>query len=450
MSHYEHDADGVVIDGTAMEIMAPSAIALLNASEIDQQISTAKRYPRSLTTFTKEVKGLVTLDQATAQSCIYALPRAGKTIEGASVRFAEIVNYAWANTRVATRIVEIGDEFITVEGLFFDLEKNTAIRSEVLRRITNRKGEKFDADMIQTTGAAAGAIARRNAILVGIPKTLWAPMYEASRQCVAGDIRTLANQRAEAIKAFAIFGVKPEQVYGLLGVAGVEDVTRDHLVTLAGVKTAIDDKSISPEEAFSADKMKQPGSAGRPDRKDFVAPDRKQDVKTDTAKDKPKPNGDKTASNSKPAGKGKDEFKESVEKAIESSKALATVKELDELDDKICDAISQVKRDDELRPIWNAAYAEAKKRIEGGAAAEGSETAADDSPAESEDDRQHREYREWLATQYAELAKVNTVAEVDGMQDSVGNELAGDADETKKWADACTARIAEIRAARRR
>jgi hypothetical protein len=36
------------------------------------------------------------------------------------------------------------------------------------------------------------------------------------RASSAGDIRTLANHRDEAIKAFAIYGVKPEQIFVIL------------------------------------------------------------------------------------------------------------------------------------------------------------------------------------------------------------------------------------------
>lgn len=441
--HYEnHDVDGVVLEGTALEVIAPTAIGLLNASEIEQQIATARKYPRAPATFSKEMRDMVTLDKATAMSCIYALPRAGKTIEGASVRFAEMANYSWGNTRVATRIVDLGDEYVTIEGLFFDTQKNTAVKSEVLRRITNREGRRFDADMIQVTAAAAGAIARRNAILVGIPKTLWMPHYESARQLVAGDIKALANQRADAIKAFAIFGIKPDQVYGVLGVKGVEDVTRDHLIILAGIKTAIDEKTLSPEEAFSPDKMKTPGDGGapaRPERSEF----------------KPADDGKKPAGNAKPdpkaaGGRGGAPAKPKEEKAKPdefsqwlASKILEAQKldmaGLDQLDDVVCGAISKEKRDDELRPVWNEAYNTRKAAIE-----------AAGQPQETKEEAQKREYEDWLAAQYTALEAATTVADVDALEDSVGNELAGDEAESAKWKTACGARVQAIRASRRR
>ena len=235
------------------EIVAPdiSTLDVIHQGEINQQIATAKRFPRSVSRFRKEATELVILDEATAAECIYALPRDGKTIEGPSARFAEIVNYAWGNTRAGARTVSEGEEFITAQGLFYDLEKNTAISYEVQRRIVDKNGKRFKVDMIGTTGNAASSIALRNAILKGIPKAIWRPIYLKARQLVAGDIQTLANRRDEALKAFAIYGIVPAQIYATLGVGGVADISIDHMVVLRGILTAIQEGDTTPEQAFA-------------------------------------------------------------------------------------------------------------------------------------------------------------------------------------------------------
>src|SRR5499427_10737281 len=74
-------------------------LATLQKSEIDQQIATAKRYPRSMTKLMSTAGQLVTTDVETADEMIYALPRGGKVIEGPSVRFAEVLAYSWGNSR---------------------------------------------------------------------------------------------------------------------------------------------------------------------------------------------------------------------------------------------------------------------------------------------------------------------------------------------------------------
>lgn len=226
-------------------------VAVISRAEIDQQIATAKKYPRSIKRFVDEALAMVTLNESIAQQCIYALPRDGKTIEGASARFGEIVASAWGNCRAGARVVNEGAEFVTAQGVFHDLERNVAITYEVQRRITDSKGRRYKPDMIGVTANAACSIALRNSILKGIPKAFWEPLYQKARAVVAGDIKTLANKRAEAIKQFAIFGVTEPQILAKLGRQGAADITVDDLVVLFGLLTAIRDGDTTPEQAFA-------------------------------------------------------------------------------------------------------------------------------------------------------------------------------------------------------
>lgn len=226
-------------------------VALLNKSEIDQQIATAHKFPRSLKRFRDEAMAMVTLDESIASECIYALPRDGKTIEGPSARFAEIIASAWCNNRAGARVIDDHGEFVTSQGVFHDLERNVAITYEVQRRIVDKKGRRYSADMIGVTANAACSIALRNAILKGVPKAFWSSMYDAARHVIMGDIKTLANRRAAAVAEFQRFGVSDKQLCEKLGVAGTEEITLDHLVTLRGLLTAIKEGDTSAEEAFA-------------------------------------------------------------------------------------------------------------------------------------------------------------------------------------------------------
>lgn len=231
-------------------------VAVLNKSEIDQQIATAHRYPRSIKRFRDESLQMVTLNERIAESCIYALPRGGKTIEGPSARFAEVVASAWGNCRAGARTISDQGDFVTAQGVFHDLERNVAITYEVQRRITDSKGKRYNADMIGVTANAACSVALRNAILKGVPKAFWDDMYQAARQVVMGDVKTLANRRADAIKAFQGFGVSLEQICAKLEVAGIEDISLEHLVILRGLLTAIKEGDTTPEQAFDGETSK--------------------------------------------------------------------------------------------------------------------------------------------------------------------------------------------------
>lgn len=233
------------------EIMAPSTIEALTRGEIDTQIATAKRYPRQLRTFTDRVLTMATLDQATAESCMYALPRDGKTIEGPSIRFAELTAAAYGNVRVEGRIVADDGKFITARGTCLDLENNVAIAVEVQRRVTDKKGKRYKDDMIGVTGNAAISIALRNAVLKVIPKVYWQPAYLASRKVAVGDASTLVNRRAHMLAYFVKLGASNEKVFAQLGVAAVEDITLEHLATLKGLATAIKDGETTVDDVFA-------------------------------------------------------------------------------------------------------------------------------------------------------------------------------------------------------
>jgi len=235
----------------AVTTVEPGTLARLVESEINQQVATAKRYPRSLQRFADEAMQMVTLDKATAQECMYALPRDGKSIVGPSARFAEIIQSAWGNSRAGARVVDVGGEFITAQGVFHDLERNTAVTIEVQRRITDKNGRRYKEDMIGVTGNAAVSIALRNAILKGVPKAFWAPMFESVMGIVRGDAKTLADRRAQLLEyAMKKYAVSAERVCMALEVEGVQDIGLDHLVTLHGMMQAIKDGDSTADQLF--------------------------------------------------------------------------------------------------------------------------------------------------------------------------------------------------------
>lgn len=229
----------------------PGMHHVLAKAEIDQQITTAKTYPRSIKRFLDECTQMATLTEQVAAECIYAVPRDGKTIEGPSARLAEIVASAWGNCRAAARIIDEGPEFITAQGAFHDLERNVAITYEVRRRITGKTGKRFSADMIAVTGNAACSIALRSAVFRGVPKAFWSSTYEAARLAAVGSVQTIANKRATALGFLQKMGATAPMVFAFLGVQGEQDITLDHLATLRGIANALKEGEITIEDAFA-------------------------------------------------------------------------------------------------------------------------------------------------------------------------------------------------------
>ena len=65
---------------TEMTLVDNGAIASLASAELDIQISTARRFPREVTTFRSEARQVATLNEAVAGEGSYVLPRGGKTV----------------------------------------------------------------------------------------------------------------------------------------------------------------------------------------------------------------------------------------------------------------------------------------------------------------------------------------------------------------------------------
>lgn len=219
-------------------------------AEIDMQIATARRYPRSIKRFKDEALALATLDEETATGCMYALPRGGKPIEGPSVRLAEIVVSAWGNIRADARVIDVAEKHITAEGLCWDLEKNVAVRVQVRRRITDKNGRRYSDDMIVVTGNAACSIALRNAVFKVIPHAITKTVYDAARKVAIGDAKTLVARRADLVGYFGKMGVKPEQLAAVVNRASIDDITLDDLAVLKGVATAIKDGETTVDQSF--------------------------------------------------------------------------------------------------------------------------------------------------------------------------------------------------------
>ncbi|NLS03575.1 hypothetical protein HGP14_09415 [Rhizobium sp. P32RR-XVIII] len=249
MDHEIITQDGEIIESIGI---SSSVAVQLQKAEIDQLITTARAYPRSMKRVQNAIMSMATLDEESAEECMYALPRGGKPIKGPSIRFAEILKQSFGNCRAGARVVDVDrvEMFVEAEGVFHDLETNSSTTARVRRRISDKHGKLFKDDMIIVTGNAACSIAMRNAILAGVPKPLWRRAYETVQATITGDVTTLSENREKALKALAAFGVKPEQIFSALGREGIEDVNVDDIGTLRGMYSALKNGEATVEEMF--------------------------------------------------------------------------------------------------------------------------------------------------------------------------------------------------------
>lgn len=250
-------ADRTVGEGMLSEPVAlpPSSLEVLTRSELETQLLTARRFPRSLALFRQNVMAMIRQDVETAEACYYVLKRRkpggtmGK-IEGPSIRLAEIVKCAWGNIRSGGRLLSETDREVVAQGFACDLQVNSWTAKEVKRRIVTSDGRRYSDDMVIVTGNAAIAIAERNAIFGVIPRAMIDPLWHFAKKVVAGSVKTLAEGRKRAMTDCKALNVSPARACAALGRLGVDDLTVEDLVELRGMLTAISEGTTTVDAAF--------------------------------------------------------------------------------------------------------------------------------------------------------------------------------------------------------
>lgn len=226
----------------------------INRSEVDIQIATAKQYPRHLPTVLNQIATLATLDVETAEDCFYVLRRNGangsNSIEGLSVRMAEIIASAWGNLRVQTRIIGNDGKTITAQGICHDLETNMAYSGEVKRRITDKYGKTYSEDMQVVTGNAAAAIAFRNAVLKVVPKAVTKRVIAEVKQVAMGQALDLETSRQRMVDYFGKLGVTEELLLEYLELKKREEIDKERVFELRALANAIKEGTTTVQEAF--------------------------------------------------------------------------------------------------------------------------------------------------------------------------------------------------------
>ena len=249
-----------------IEVTPPSVVEAQERANVDIQIKTAKAYPRSITKFREDVLGLATQSKEVAESCQYAIPRAGKVITGWSIRFAEMVAASYGNLAIASRITSVDDEWVTAQAAVHDLENNVRVLIEVRKRIVDRNGRRYSTDMIVTTLNAASATAIRNGIFKVVPVGLLKDLLPQIEAVSMGDERSQAETRKALLVYFAGMDVDEKRLCGLVDKEGVADLTADDISTLRGVATAIREGTTSAGEVFPEAKANGNGKPLTPGR----------------------------------------------------------------------------------------------------------------------------------------------------------------------------------------
>ena len=235
----------VTVPQDEFQIVAATPFMPEIRAELDVQISTAKAYPRSITSFRQILREITLVDEEVAASMMYALPaRRGseKKIEGPSIRLAEAMAYAWGNFTYGGRIARETQDSIVALGYAWDLQMNVRTDGEVTRRIVDKYGKRYSDDMISVTRMAAIAVAKRNAILsIGGLRAFVPTVAAETREVALGKGLTMEQRRKRCLDEFAKLGVKEKDSLRLAGVKGADDLGIEQLSMMLGIRTALKD-----------------------------------------------------------------------------------------------------------------------------------------------------------------------------------------------------------------
>lgn len=239
---------------------ATGALAAIARAEIDSRVATAHAYPRSMAKFKARALEMVSLDEETAESCIYSRPVGKKKnsdgqwvtefAEGMSIRMAEIVGACYGNIHVGSMLIEQTPRFVRARGKAMDMETGYSSDSEVIESTVTSKGEPFSERMRIVVAKAALSKARRDAIFSVVPRALCRSIELEARRVAIGDATTMEKRRTGVLKWIEKLGIDIARVYAALGVNGADDLGLEQLATLTGLKTAIKDGEVTVDESF--------------------------------------------------------------------------------------------------------------------------------------------------------------------------------------------------------
>jgi hypothetical protein len=243
--------------------LATSDAMTLSRAEIDMQITTAKQFPRDTVKFERVAMVMVEKHMAMSNDpkdgLFYTLVKGGSKIEGPNVRLAEIIAHNWGNCRAGARPIgedEAGKNVIC-EGVFHDLETNTAIRMYTKRRIYDREGRRYQEEMVGVTENAGCGIAYRNAVLKGVPKVFWWPLYLKARKLAGGVSKDdTAEKRTKLLATCAKYKIPEDKVFATLAVKKATEIDADKVATLHGLLTAIAHQETTIAKAFGVEAPK--------------------------------------------------------------------------------------------------------------------------------------------------------------------------------------------------
>ena len=227
----------------------------IERASIDIQVSTAKQYPRSISTFLNNCIGAATIDRETAESLFYSVPvgkdgNGQKFVKGPSIRLAELVAAFYKNLRYQTDIIGQDGKGVTARAIVFDLENNTARSITHTESIIDKYGKPYSDRQQERIKDVAQSKALRKALFTVVPMALVKPITIAAERVIAGDAKGIEERRKALVAWLDSLKIDKKRVWNAMGVAGAADLTPEHIIELGGIYNAIKNGDTTVDDAF--------------------------------------------------------------------------------------------------------------------------------------------------------------------------------------------------------
>lgn len=225
------------VNAGAVSIESERAIA-----EARGQIQVAQMFPRDVAAARAELMDECDVIEF-AQVAFYAVPRAGGTVTGPSIRLAEAVASAYGHMEWGHRELSRGDGKSEVEVYAWDKQKNNRrirqITVDHYRDTKNGPQKLRDSKDIDDKIANVASKQMRGAILALVPKSFVEAASARCRATLAGGGGVSLKQRIEKMTdAFAKLGVTAELLKKQMG-KPLSEINGDDIADLTAIYNAI-------------------------------------------------------------------------------------------------------------------------------------------------------------------------------------------------------------------
>lgn len=226
-------------------------------AEAQGKLVMAKRSPRNeVAAYAKAIEACQRPNMA--EKAFYAFPRAGQTVEGPTIRFAEELARCWGNMDYGIKELSQDDGKSEMQAYAWDLETNT----QSVQNFTNPHQRERDHKMVVLTSqrdiyennANMATRRLRARILAILPSWFVEDCIAECKKTLAGQNDTpLVDRVKKMVVQFAKLGVTQEQIEHRLK-RKIDTMNADDFTEYIGIYNAIKQNESKVSDWFEAEK----------------------------------------------------------------------------------------------------------------------------------------------------------------------------------------------------